>query len=177
MAASRWPASRSSSCKPESYWMEGELELARRSLALLCERLRCLQMLRFTGQPLWAAKLQEKQREHHAAFSLSYGVSKCKPKHRYASHLPAQFHRDGYVLDTLCNEARHRAIKIMVETSVARLRDFEIDLLSRLAQYHLHVRKKRDLCIDHPLCRPARAPRGCCGPRPGLHGQRRELNC
>ena len=118
--------------------LEGVLEEARRSLLLLCERLYCVQMLRYTGLDVWAHKLLEKQQEHHRQFVLSYTAAKCKPKHHYASHLPGQHLKDGYVLDTLCNESKHRAIKLIVETSIFRLCDFETSLLCRLGQLHLH---------------------------------------
>ncbi|CAE7622989.1 unnamed protein product [Symbiodinium sp. CCMP2592] len=52
--------------------------------------------------------------------------------------LVGQHRRDGYVLDTLCNESKHKAIKKIVEMSASRLQDFETFVLVRLAQLHLH---------------------------------------
>ena len=42
------------------------------------------------------------------------------------------------MLDTLCNESKHKAIKKIVEMSASRLRDFETFVLVRLGQLHLH---------------------------------------
>ena len=78
--------------------VQGELEKARSSLVLMCERLFCLQMLRCSGSDDWANDLTRKQEEHHRQFLACYSADKCKPKHHYGSHLPGHgFVEDSFV--------------------------------------------------------------------------------
>ena len=78
-------------------------------------------------------QLTELQRRHTHAFVRAYGVENVRPKHHYALHLPAQYRRDRFVLDTFVHERKHRVIKAAF-THLVTLQTFERDGLARVTQ-------------------------------------------
>ena len=57
------------------------------------------------------AALTRQQQVHMTAFAIAHDASTMKPKHHYAMHLPAQFLREGRVIDAFTLERKHRISK------------------------------------------------------------------
>lgn len=66
----------------------------------LCERIFSLVKLLATNNNRFCDLLEVKQQQHHSNFSKTYGCEAMKPKHHYSLHIPKQWRKYGFVLDT-----------------------------------------------------------------------------
>ena len=98
----------------------------------LCERIFFLAKLMATNHKAFCDLLENKQQEHHACFSTTYGFGAMKPKHHYALHIPRQWRKYGFVLDTKVTERKHQSIKREVMSSMQNLQNFEVRALERI---------------------------------------------
>jgi len=91
----------------------------------LCERIFSLVKLLATNNNRFCDLLEVKQQQHHSNFSKTYGCEAMKPKHHYSLHIPKQWRKYGFVLDTKVTERKHQTVKREVVSSLQNLHNFE----------------------------------------------------
>lgn len=89
------------------------------------------------------ARLQEL---HSVAHKLAYGSSHIKPKHHFSKHLPSQYFRDKFVLDTFVVERKHRSFKQIINSILAdgKRVNFEQSVLSRALSFQYETLQDPD---------------------------------
>ena len=121
----------------------------------LCERIFSLVKLLATNNNRFCDLLEVKQQKHHSNFSKLYGCEAMKPKHHYALHIPKQWRKYGFVLDTKVTERKHQTVKREVVSSLQNLDNFEDRaLVQMVACQEMEMRKAGEVFWMTSLLNP-----------------------